>query len=100
VRIEVIVQLPTLKMVKKLHTILGHTGHYRKFINGYEHIIAPMEKLLRKDVTFNLDEECQKSLDIVKENMVIVPILVLLDWNKEFHVHFDGTCIAFGVVLA
>jgi hypothetical protein len=31
--------------------------------------------------------------------MVIVPILVFPDWNKEFHVNFDAYSIALGAVL-
>lgn len=30
--------------------------------------------------------------------MVTVLILVLPDWNKEFHVHIDSLCIALGAV--
>lgn len=36
----------------------------------------------------------------MKEKMVVVPILVFPDWNKEFHVHVEASCIALGVVLA
>ena len=32
--------------------------------------------------------------------MVTTPILVFLDWKKEFHVHFDASCLALGGVLA
>ena len=32
--------------------------------------------------------------------MVVSPILVFPDWNKELHVHVDASCIALGVVLA
>jgi hypothetical protein len=32
--------------------------------------------------------------------MVTVPILVFLDWTKEFHVHVDASSISLGVVLA
>jgi hypothetical protein len=28
--------------------------------------------------------------------MVTVPILVFLDWSKEFHVHVDASAIALG----
>jgi len=58
-----------------------------------------MAKMLKKDVTFCWDDDCQKSLDTLKEKMVTVLILVFLDWKKEFHVHVDASCIALGVVL-
>lgn len=58
-----------------------------------------MEKLLKKDVTFYWDEECQHSLDVLKEKTVTTPILVFLDWKKEFYVHVDASYIALGVVL-
>jgi hypothetical protein len=32
--------------------------------------------------------------------MVTAPILVFLDWTKEFHVHVDASSIDLGVVLA
>eukprot|EP00253_Pinus_taeda_P027353 PITA_27353 len=99
-KITVIVNLPEPKTVRQLRTMLGHTSYYRKFIKGYVHIIAPMEKLLKKDVTFQWDEEYHKILDALKEKMVTVPILVFLDWKKEFHVHVDASCIALGIILA
>jgi hypothetical protein len=32
--------------------------------------------------------------------MVTAPILVFLDWSKEFHIHVDAYSIALGGVLA
>ena len=58
-----------------------------------------MEKLLKKEVKFLWNEECQQSLDTLKEKMVTTPILVFLDWNKPFHVHVDASSIALGIVL-
>ena len=46
--IAIIVYLPAPNSVKKLRTVLGHTGYYRKFIKGYAKITAPMEKFLKK----------------------------------------------------
>ena len=98
-KIAIIVNLPAPNSVKQLITVLGHTGYYRKFIKGYAKIAAPMEKLLKKDVKFLWNEECQKSLDTVKEKMVTAPILVFLDWTKPFHVHVDASGIALGIIL-
>jgi hypothetical protein len=32
--------------------------------------------------------------------MVTAPILVFLDWTKEFHVHVDASSISLGAILA
>lgn len=58
-----------------------------------------MERLLKKDFIFYWNEECQWSLDVLKEKTVTVSILVFLDWEKEFHVHVDASCITLGAIL-
>jgi len=93
-KITVIPNLDVSRSVKQLCATLGHTGYYRKFIKGYAQVTAPMEKLLKKDVTFYWNEDCQNSLYVLKGKMVNVLILVFLDWKKEFHVHGDTSCIA------
>ena len=66
VKIAVIFNLEIPENVKKLRLILGHIGYYQKFIQGYALITAPMEKFLKKDVSFCWDEECQKSFELLK----------------------------------
>ena len=83
-----------------MRATLGHTRYYKKFIKIYVQITVPMEKLLKKYVTFLWNEECQKSLDTLKEKMIIVPILVFPYCNKEFHVDVDVSCMDLGVVVA
>ena len=59
-----------------------------------------MENLLKYDVKYEWNEECQKDLDILKDRMVIASILIFPDWKKMFHVHVDASSIALGVILA
>ena len=59
-----------------------------------------MEKLYKHDAKYEWNEECQKSLDILKERMVTAPILVFTDWKKIFHEHVDASSIALGIILA
>ena len=54
---------------------------------------------MKKDVTFYWNEDCQKSLDVLKVKMVIVPILVFPYWKNEFHVHVDASFIVLGALL-
>ena len=58
-----------------------------------------MEKLLKKDVKFIWNEQCQEILNVLKDNMVSAPILVLPYWNKEFHVHDNALFVVLGIVL-
>ena len=69
VKIALILSLPPPMNVKMLHATLGHTGYYRKFITGYGVMIAPMKKLLNKDVAFEWTPECQGSFDTLKAKM-------------------------------
>ena len=99
-KLVIIVNLPPPASVKQLRTTLGHTRYYRKFIKGYAHITTPMENLLKHDVKYEWNGEWQKILDILKEKMVMSPILVFPNWKKNFHVHVDASSITLGIILA
>jgi len=75
-KIVVILNLEALRSIKQLHATLGHTGYYRKFIKIYAQITTPMEKLLKKEVTYCWNDDCMKSLDALKGKLASAPILV------------------------
>jgi len=78
---------------------LGHTWYYKNFIKSYAQITMPMEKLFKKDVTFCWNDDCMKSLHVLKGKLAYAPILVFPKWDVEFHVHVDVSCTALWVVL-
>jgi hypothetical protein len=88
------------KPVYQLRATLGNTRYYRKFIKGYSQITTPMENLLRKDMKFHWNDECQHGLDTLKENMFTILILVFLEWEKTFCVHVDASTIALRAILS
>jgi hypothetical protein len=59
-----------------------------------------MENLLKKEAKFQWNEDCHKGLDTLKQRLVTAPILICLDWKKEFHVHVDASSIALGALLS
>lgn len=81
-KITVIVNMEAPRSIKPLPETLGHMRYYRKFIKAYAWITVPMEKLLKKDTTFCWDEEFQHNLDVLKEKMVTVSILLFPYWKK------------------
>ena len=75
-KVVIILDLPPPTSITQLRSTLGHTRYYQKFIRGYTEITAPMEKLLRKDAKFDLNKDCQGSLDKLKNKMATAPILI------------------------
>ena len=75
-QIMIIFDLPPPTTVNHLGTNFRDNGYYQKFIKGYVEVTAPMENLLKKDVKFKWMKNFQESLDTLKNNMVIAPILV------------------------
>ena len=78
--IEVIVGLPSAKPEKEVRRFLGHASYYRRFIENFTKIAAPMFKLLTKDVEFQWTESCQNAFEILKAKISVAPILRGFDW--------------------
>ena len=55
--------------------------------------------MLEKYEKFDFDESCRAAFDEIKSRLVIAPIIVTPDWNKEFEIMCDVTDYAMGAVL-
>jgi hypothetical protein len=98
-KVVVIFNMSPHTSAKQLRSTLGHTGYYCKFIQRHANITAPLENLLKKDETFWWTPKCDKAFETLKEKLIIAPILIFLDWEKEFHVHVDASRISLGAIL-
>ena len=74
-KIEVSVGLPSPKTQKDARSFLGHAGYYRRFIEIFTKIVAPMFKLLTKDVEFQWNESCQSAFEVLEDKLSVEPIL-------------------------
>ena len=52
-KIKVVVNWKPLKNVSEVRRFLGLAGYYRKFVEGFSGIAAPLTKLTRKDVKYD-----------------------------------------------
>ena len=55
--------------------------------------------MLEKDAKFDFDESCKAAFEKIKSRLVTTPIIVTLDWNKEFEIMCDASDYAMEVVL-
>ena len=98
-KISAIVDWKPPKNVTKVRSFLGLAGYYRRFVNGFSIIAAPMTRLLRKDVKFEWTEECQQSFEELKKLLTEAPVLVQPELGKEFVVYSDASLNGLGCVL-
>ena len=98
-KISAIVDWKPPKNVTEVRSFLGLAGYYRRFVNEFSIIAAPMTRLLRKDVKFEWTEECQQSFEELKKLLTEAPVLVQPESGKEFVVYSDASLNGLGCVL-
>jgi len=57
--IEIIMHPPAPKTQREVRGFLGHAGYYRRFIEIFSKIAAPLFQLLAKDNEFSWTTACQ-----------------------------------------
>ena len=74
-KVDLITNLPPLRMVKEVHSFLGHAGFYRRFIQDFSKIARPLCKLLVKETLFIFNEECKRAFGALKKILRSTPVI-------------------------
>jgi hypothetical protein len=98
-KVEAIEKVPCPGDVKGIRSILGHDGFYRRFIKDFSKILKPLTNLLRKDVPFVFDDDCNEAFETLKKALTTAPIVQPSDWNLPFEIMCDASNFAVGDVL-
>ncbi|KAL5840989.1 hypothetical protein ACOSQ4_013597 [Xanthoceras sorbifolium] len=85
-KIEAIIKWKQSTNVTEVRSFLGLSGYYRKFIEGFSKIVAPLTKLTRKEEKFVWSEACQQSFDELKRRLTSAPVLTLPSGKDGFTV--------------
>ena len=60
-KVEAVMSWERPKSVIKIRSFLGLAGYYRRFIEEFSRIAAPMTRLTQKEVKFDWDDRCEEA---------------------------------------
>lgn len=111
-KIEVLRSWPLPKHSKELHSFLGFTSYYRKYVQRYSHIAEPLQDLLtwcnakcgqgkrRKiDIQQHWLSEHQQAFDQLIEKLTTAPVLGYADYKLPYILHTDASKHGLGCIL-
>ena len=98
-KVEAILNWKPPASVIEIRSFLGLAGYYRKFVEGFLKIAAPLTRLTRKEEPFFWSEACQQSFDEPKRRLTSAPVLTLPSGQDGFAMYCDASRQGLGCVL-
>ena len=97
--IEAIVKMKAPSTVKETRRLLGMCSFYRRHIDKFSKIVAPLTNLTRKGHVFEWTPECQQAFELIKDKMTKALVLCRADMSREFILETDASLTHVGAVL-
>ena len=98
-KVEVMMSWEKPKSVFEIHSFLGLVGYYRRFIEDFLRLAAPITRLTRKEVKFDWDDRCEEEFQELKRRLTSAPILIVSDKGQGYIVYCDASRAGLGCVL-
>ena len=68
-KVEAVMSWKRPKSVFEIRSFLGLAGYYRRFIEDFSQLAAPMKRLTRKEVKFIWDDSCERAFQKLKRRL-------------------------------
>ena len=78
-KVEAIMSWERPKSVFEIRSFLGFVGYYRKFVEHFSWLAAPMTRLIRKGVKFEWNDLYEKAFQELKRRLTTAPILIVVE---------------------
>ena len=98
--------------VTELRSFLGFASYYRRFVEGFAKLAAPLHRLVaevsgtrkkrgsREPLERSWGEECEQNFHLLKEKLVTAPVLAYADFSRPFVLEIDASHLGLGAVLS
>ena len=76
-KIETVRTWPKLMTPIEVRRFLGLAGYYRRFVENFASISAPLTRLTQKAAKFQWTDACERSFQLLKDTLTTAPVLTL-----------------------
>lgn len=87
------------KNVRQVRRFLGICGWYRRFIQNFSTVAAPLTEVLKKNKKFVWEKEQQSAFENLKLALTTAPVLAHPNFNRPFYIQCDASKTGIGSVL-
>ena len=98
-KVEVIRAMPEPRTVREVRGFIGAIGYYRRFIPAFSRIATPLIELTKKYAWFSWTEDCQRSFNMLKEQLTAIPLLAYQDLSRPMILYTDASDQCIGACL-
>jgi len=98
-KIEAVENWPIPKDQHQVRSFLGLANYFRRFIQGFSTLAAPLSALTKASVAYEWTPKCHEAFEGIKHALTHAPVLVSPDSSKHFTVVCDASLVGVGGVL-
>lgn len=98
-KVRAMLDIPSPKNVCDVRRIVGTFSWYRRFVQDFASIVAPITALMKKSVKFVWTDDCEAAFKLMKERLVTAPVLNCPDYDLPFTIQTDASAFGIGACL-
>ena len=100
VKTQAVSDWPIPVCIRDVRSFLGLASYYRRFVQDFAKIAAPLHAITKKNQRFQWTTAAQAAFDKLKLAMTISPILAMPNDDDDFVLDTDASDLAIGAVLS
>jgi transposase InsO family protein len=99
-KIKALLDAPHPRDLQQLRAFLGLVNYYGRFVNNLTTILKPMHNLLKKNIVWNWNSECNEAFEKIKKILTGKNVLAHYNPNLPLVLSVDSSAYGVGGVLA
>ena len=85
---------------KEVKGFVSLCSYYRRMVQNFAEIALPLHNLMKKDVPFLWNEDCEQAFLTLRDRLITSPIVAYPDFDKPFTLTCDASSHAIGAILS